>query len=110
MMFGALSCLQNIRTLCTQLLNNPKAVASGSSGTEFLRMHHWLPETALFKKMDVFKAQHVLIRWTLVRCFWHTFKNYPLLFTSTWSYSVLTDITLLSLPKLGQSPIIKSKK
>ena len=110
MMFGAFSCLENIRTLCTQLLNNPKAVASGSSGTEFLGMHHWLPETAVFKKMDVFKAQHVLIRRTLVRCFWHTFKYYPLLFTSTWSYSVLTDINLLSLPKLGQSPIIKSKK
>ena len=69
MMFGAFSCLENIRTLCTQLLNNPKAVASGSSGTEFLGMHHWLPETAVFKKMDVFKAQHVLIRRTFGKMF-----------------------------------------
>ena len=78
MMFGALFCLQSIKTLCTLLLDNTKVMASGSSGiyvAKFLRMHHWLPNTAVFKKMYVFKAQHILIRQTLVRCFWHTFNQ-----------------------------------
>lgn len=78
MMFGALSCLQNIKTLCTLLLNKTKVMASGSSViyvAKVLRIHHWLPESAVFKKMDVFKAQHILIRQTLVRCCWHTFNQ-----------------------------------
>lgn len=60
MMFGGFILFTKHKDpVCTLLLDNTKVMASGSPGiyvAKFLRMHHWLPNTAVFKKMYVFKS------------------------------------------------------